>query len=204
MASGSADTTVKIWDLNTEKCLHTMEHHRNKVQSIKWHPVEEAVIATASFDKKLYLSDVRDNKISLSRDMTSDVEVLSWHPHDTHLLSVASEDGLVATHDVRHFSGNPLCSFKAHTKATSALTFSSGIKNMCVTASLDQKIKVWNYAQIVNQAPQLVAEQSPGMVLFSSLTLLGRTLLLQLLSRLSLVPCCRWFQRRALRLGPRS
>ncbi len=163
LASGSADTTVKIWDINTQKCLHTMTHHSSKVQSVKWHPVEEGVMATAGFDHKLCLQDVRDSKVSLSRDMKADVESLVWNPHDTHLLSVSAEDGTVETHDVRCFNSTPLCSFKAHDKAVSSISFSYAIKNMAVTTSPDQKIKVWDYSQITNQAPKLVVEKHPGM-----------------------------------------
>ena len=163
LASGSADTTVKIWDLNTQKCLHTMDHHKDKVQSIKWHPVEEGVMATASFDKKVCLRDVRDSKMELSRAMKADVESLTWHPHDTCYLSVAAEDGTLETHDVRCFSGTPVASFKAHDKAVSAVTCSQTVKNMVVTASADQKLKVWDYSKIEGQMPKLVAEKNPGM-----------------------------------------
>ena len=32
LASGSADTTVKIWDVTTQQCSHTFRHHRDKVR----------------------------------------------------------------------------------------------------------------------------------------------------------------------------
>lgn len=31
LASGSADDTVKLWDLTTARCLYTYRHHTNKV-----------------------------------------------------------------------------------------------------------------------------------------------------------------------------
>lgn len=31
LASGSADTSVKIWDVTTQNCSHTFNHHRDKV-----------------------------------------------------------------------------------------------------------------------------------------------------------------------------
>ena len=40
LASGSADTTVKIWDMNTRQCLNTYQHHQGKVQACCWHPSE--------------------------------------------------------------------------------------------------------------------------------------------------------------------
>lgn len=163
LASGSADASVKIWDLNAQKCLHTINNHKGKVQSVKWHPTEEGILATASFDGKLCLEDVKDNKVKLRREMTSDVESISWHPHNQYLISVAAENGTLETHDVRKFSEFPLVSFKAHNKAVSALTCSYGIENLIVTASADELIKVWDYSSIEEKKPRLVVEKDPGM-----------------------------------------
>ena len=36
LASGSADTTVKIWDVTTQQCSHTFNHHTDKVKQRKF------------------------------------------------------------------------------------------------------------------------------------------------------------------------
>ncbi|XP_062118920.1 notchless protein homolog [Humulus lupulus] len=38
LASGSGDTTVRLWDLNTQTPLHTCTGHRNWVLCIAWSP----------------------------------------------------------------------------------------------------------------------------------------------------------------------
>lgn len=43
LASGSSDQTVKLWDLSTQECLRTYEHHDGKVQAVEWNNVEPAV-----------------------------------------------------------------------------------------------------------------------------------------------------------------
>lgn len=40
LASGSADMTVKLWDVTTQTCSHTCNHHKDKVVAVKWHPCE--------------------------------------------------------------------------------------------------------------------------------------------------------------------
>ena len=35
LASGSADMTVKIWDVTTQACQHTFTHHTDKVRTYK-------------------------------------------------------------------------------------------------------------------------------------------------------------------------
>ena len=51
LSSGSADNTVKIWDVTTQACQHTFTHHTDKVQSVVWHYEEAWLLASGSFDK---------------------------------------------------------------------------------------------------------------------------------------------------------
>lgn len=51
LASGSADTTVKVWDLATEQCSATLDHHQDKVQAVAWNPAQASVLLSGGFDK---------------------------------------------------------------------------------------------------------------------------------------------------------
>jgi periodic tryptophan protein 1 len=46
LASASADTTVKIWDIATETASQTLNHHKGKVQACEWNPAEPTVLLT--------------------------------------------------------------------------------------------------------------------------------------------------------------
>lgn len=59
LASGSADHTVKVWDVVEQSCEHTLTHHTSKVQSVDWNPAEAPVLLTGGFDKMACLVDVR-------------------------------------------------------------------------------------------------------------------------------------------------
>ena len=59
LASGSADNTVKIWDVTSQSCSHTFTHHTDKVQTVLWHPVEGWLLSTGSFDNNISLLDCR-------------------------------------------------------------------------------------------------------------------------------------------------
>jgi len=64
LASGSADTTVKVWDLATEQCSATLDHHQDKVQAVAWNPAQASVLLSGGFDKAVCL--VRAHVIALT------------------------------------------------------------------------------------------------------------------------------------------
>ena len=124
IASGSADHTVKLWDVSQagrgdagRAIAATYSHHKDKVQSVVWHPVEATILATGSYDRTVALLDARDNvgrnikKVKIS----ADCEALAWDPFHPEYLTAACEDGTIVTWDVRKFSDkSPLWSFVAN------------------------------------------------------------------------------------------
>ena len=119
IASGSADSTVKLWDItqaNTAKaCASTFTHHSDKVQSVAWHPTEGTLLATGSYDKTVALVDARSSSSNSKRvKIPGDSEALEWDPFHTHLLTSASDDGTITCFDVRKFNEQPLWSFVAN------------------------------------------------------------------------------------------
>jgi periodic tryptophan protein 1 len=120
IASGSADCTVKLWDIthsSSDKCnAGTFTHHRDKVQSVVWHPTEGSLLATGSYDRTVALIDARSSAENVKRvKIPADCEAMQWDPFNPQYLTVASEDGTVTCFDVRKFSdSSPLWSFVAN------------------------------------------------------------------------------------------
>ena len=57
------------------------------------------------------------------------------------------EDGHVACFDLR-LPKVPFSSFQAHEKTTSSISFSSGVRGMFATSSVDKTVKVWDAGNI--------------------------------------------------------
>ena len=60
IASGSADCTVKLWDVtNPQEPASTFTHHTGKVNSVAFHKDEGTILATGGFDKQVCVVDGR-------------------------------------------------------------------------------------------------------------------------------------------------
>lgn len=120
IASGSADCTVKLWDVTQpDSNAGTFSHHKDKVQSVLWHPQEGTLLATGSYDRTVALVDARGGggspQDSVKRvKIPADCEALAWDPFNPQVLTAASEDGTISSWDVRKFSDKtPLWSMVA-------------------------------------------------------------------------------------------
>ena len=50
LASGSADHTVKIWDISKQANVFTAENHTSKVKKVEWNSADVSVMFSASED----------------------------------------------------------------------------------------------------------------------------------------------------------
>ncbi|KAG1675126.1 hypothetical protein FOA52_003349 [Chlamydomonas sp. UWO 241] len=158
LASGSADQTVKVWDVSRQVAKHTLTHHTGKVQAVAWNPAEASVLLTGAFDRTACLVDVRTpNGTPPSWAISADVEALTWHPHQPTCFLVSSEDGVVASYDARKGAGSaPVFVLAAHDAATCTMSFSPSAPGLLATGSTDKKVKLWD---VRNDTPSLVTSQ---------------------------------------------
>ncbi|TDH68056.1 hypothetical protein CCR75_004195 [Bremia lactucae] len=156
LVSGSADATVKVWDVTTQKCLYTITHHCHKVQSVRWNPIETSVVASASFDRTIVVLDGRQPDAFSTFSLTAEVESIAWAPHCPSTIVAASEDGMVVAYDVRMNHSEPLFRLEAHHGAVSAISFSAQVPGLFATAGVDKCVKLWD---VMENVPKCVASK---------------------------------------------
>ncbi len=57
IASGSADQSIKLWNVGSGKCLHTFTEHQHWVCSVAFHP-QQNILASGSYDRTIKLWDL--------------------------------------------------------------------------------------------------------------------------------------------------
>jgi periodic tryptophan protein 1 len=163
LASASADKTVKLWDLNTNKCAKSYSMHTDKVCSLDWHPTESTVLLSGSYDHTVVATDMRAPDAKAPRwTVEADVEKVRWNPHDPNFFYVTTEVGTVHYYDARVVPASegfskPVWTLQAHDGAVSAFDINPTVPEFIVTGSDDKKVKLWNLS---NNKPNMVVSRN--------------------------------------------
>jgi len=162
LASASADQTVRVWDITTQKTKNVLYHHSGKVQAVAWNPVEAEVLLTGGFDNCAAVIDIRaPEKAAMSWEVKGDVECVLWNLDDPTQFLVSNDAGFVLCMDTRKGGGSEcIFSLRAHERATTSLSISAGAPSLLLTCSTDKFLKLWD---ISDGKPSLVAKNNPDV-----------------------------------------
>jgi periodic tryptophan protein 1 len=158
LASASADGTVKAWDLATGACMHTFNHHSEKVQTVRWHPSEGTVLLTGALDGTVSALDARTPTAVRSWQLPGAVESLEWNPANPQFFFASSENGEVTCLNALQ-QGPPLFRLAAHRKEC-VLAVSPARPTLLATVSADKAMKLWD---ITGGAPACIYSKDLGM-----------------------------------------
>ncbi|XP_071441231.1 periodic tryptophan protein 1 homolog [Hetaerina americana] len=142
LASGSADNTAILWDLETCSMASTLKVFKDKVQTLGWHPFEAQTLLTGSTDRITRVFDCRVEKSCLEWEFPGEIERVLWNHFDPFCYLASTDVGSVHYVDCRN--PKPLWKLLAHTKEVTGLTLSPQCPGMLITASSDKSVKVWD------------------------------------------------------------
>ncbi|RKO96503.1 hypothetical protein CXG81DRAFT_12855 [Caulochytrium protostelioides] len=144
LATGSGDTTVRIWDLKTETPRHTLSGHKNWVQSLAWAP-DASVLLSGGMDTQLRVWDPKAGK-SIGdglRGHTQCITAIAFEPlhldKDARRAATSSKDSTVRVWDIR--VRQCLFTISGHTAPVMSVRWSGS--GLLLSGSRDKSIKVW-------------------------------------------------------------
>ncbi|MCB2154147.1 TIR domain-containing protein, partial [bacterium] len=111
--SGSVDNTIRLWDVDSGRCLRVMEGHTERVGSVSWSPDGRRAIS-GSVDNTIRLWDVDSGRcLRVMEGHTERVGSVSWSPDGRRAIS-GSVDNTIRLWDVD--SGRCLRVMEGHTE----------------------------------------------------------------------------------------
>ena len=140
IASASWDGTVRIWDVHSSTCLHTLIDHTDWFRSATWSP-DGKHLASASRNGTVRIWNVHTGTcLHTLIGHTDLVLTAKWSPDGTQIAS-ASYDETVRIWDAH--TGTCLRILTGHTDIVMNASWSPDSKHLA-SASCDDTVRIWN------------------------------------------------------------
>ncbi|MEB3178682.1 MAG: serine/threonine-protein kinase [Nostocaceae cyanobacterium] len=144
LISGSADKTIKIWDVTTGKEIRTLEGHKGFINTLVITP-DGSKLFSAGADKTIKVWDMNTGElIRTLLGHRSYINYLAVSPDGQKLFS-ASADKTIKIWDVN--TGKEIKTLSTHKSYVNALVVSPDGEKL-FSASADETIKVWDVATL--------------------------------------------------------
>ena len=138
--SGSADKTIKLWNLATNKEVRTLKGHSGFINFLTITP-DGQLLVSASADKTMKVWNLSTGKaIRTLKGHSGFINFLAITP-DGQLLLSASADKTIKVWNLS--TGQEIRTLKGHSNSVNSLAISPDGKTL-FSASADKTIKIWN------------------------------------------------------------
>lgn len=106
LATGSADASIKIWELRNMKSFATLLSHKKEILQMEWNPRFKSILASCSADRRVCIWDIsKINKVSndeypaelifIHGGHTNRVCDISWNPLESFEIASVAEDNVI-------------------------------------------------------------------------------------------------------------
>lgn len=156
LVSGSADKTVKLWDLNTQDCVGTY-HEPEKVQSLDWHRQEANLLLSGSFCGSLVIRDCRrPDDAAIRWNLPSIVEHVEFASAGN-LVFASLSNGAFCGFETR-MNSEPLWTIQAHDEETT-FAVSRHLPGLIATGGKDGYLTLWDSRNAAQEPLKVVSRK---------------------------------------------
>ncbi|VDM96277.1 unnamed protein product [Thelazia callipaeda] len=161
LASGSADNTVILWDLEETKPATVLTDFNGKVQSVMWHPVESPILLTGTLSGQVGIIDCRNcDTLSKQWDINGEVERLAWNRFCPFYFFVVTDNGHLFYVDTR--ANGSVFSKKIHEGSAHSIEQSCYTTGLLSTSGEDELLKIWRLKDDGTDV-ELIIERKMGL-----------------------------------------
>ena len=140
LASGSADNTIKLWDVQSQGQIATLTGHSNRVWSVAFSP-DSRTLASGSVDNAIKLWDVQSQReIATLTGHSYFVRSVAFSP-DGRTLASGSFDHTIKLWDVQ--SQREIATITGHSSSVTSVALSPDGGTLA-SGSWDTTIKLWD------------------------------------------------------------
>ncbi|HEY9703387.1 MAG TPA: WD40 repeat domain-containing serine/threonine-protein kinase, partial [Allocoleopsis sp.] len=140
LASGSKDTTIKIWEITTGKELHSFTGHLDGVMSVNFSP-DGRFLASGSLDKTIKIWEVNTGKeLRTLKGHSQGIRSINFSP-DGRFLASGSLDKTIKIWEVN--TGKELRTLTGHSDSVLSVNFTADSRFLA-SGSGDYTIKIWD------------------------------------------------------------
>ena len=145
LASGSCDTTIKLWNLTTMQLISTLTNHTgcvNTLLSVKLEEDDGGYLISGSSDSTV---NIWSNKSQIFKKITQhsdSITCLAYFQRYKY-LAIGSKDSTISLWQFQNYKANIIQTLRDHTDAVFALKIIPDY-SILVSASKDTTIKIWN------------------------------------------------------------
>ncbi|KAJ5950023.1 hypothetical protein N7454_001607, partial [Penicillium verhagenii] len=142
IVSGSDDSTVKIWSMESQKCLKVLDGHTSAVNSVQYSN-DGARILSGSSDHSIKLWDGTGACLVTFHDHGRPIRSVAFSPDGTRIISSASGSSNAIV-KIWNTEGICLNTLQGHTDYVTSASFSPDGAYI-ITSSNDKSIRIWNH-----------------------------------------------------------
>ena len=137
----TVSSVVDIWDWTRTNPLFSYDYDMERINVVKYNPIDSHVIATCAIDKSILLYDVRTKLPIRKTILSSKSNDLCWNPQEPMNFTVGNEDGNCYTFDMRKLT-SALTVHMDHTEPVLSVDYAPTGLEFC-SGSYDRTIRIF-------------------------------------------------------------